>query len=172
MVTVGKPGYIQRTLLTAACLNVHYPSMCLAIKQIIIDIKVLRVSSASQSDRWLRQAELMDGWNISTIDTAIAFRWGLYWRRILENITLKYNQFRKISRGRIWLDYKNWKDFLLELSAAKKLGLTDLISKLEMCGKPAINLTRRKKNSLSWWTNEDIYSRQTRFKTISKSFQK
>ena len=83
-----------------------------------------------------------------------------------------YNQFRKISRGRIWLDYKNWKDFLLELSAAKKLGLTDLISKLEMCGKPAINLTRRKKNSLSWWTNEDIYSRQTRFKTISKSFQK
>ena len=28
----------------------------------------------SQSDRWLRQAELMDGWNISTIDTAIAFR--------------------------------------------------------------------------------------------------
>ena len=74
MVTVGKPGYIQRTLLTAAYLNVHYPSMCLAIKQIIIDIKVLRVSSASQSDRWLRQAELMDGWNISTIDTAIAFR--------------------------------------------------------------------------------------------------
>ena len=29
---------------------------------------------ASQSDRWLRQAELMDGWTISTIDTAIAFR--------------------------------------------------------------------------------------------------
>ena len=83
-----------------------------------------------------------------------------------ENITLKYNQFRKISRGRIWLDYKNWKDFLLELSAAKKLGLTDLISKLEMCGKPAINTTRRKKKLLSWWTNED-----TRDKLASKQSQ-
>ena len=61
-------------------------------------------------------------------------------------ISLKFKLFtlRKISRGRIWLDYKHWKDFLLELSAAKKLGLTDLISKLEMCGKPAISLTRRK----------------------------
>ena len=61
-------------------------------------------------------------------------------------ISLKFKLFtlRKISRGRIWLDYKDWKDFLLELSAAKKLGLTDLISKLEMCGKPAISLTRRK----------------------------
>ena len=78
----------------------------------------------SQSDRWLRQADLVDGWTLSTIDTAIAFR--------------------KISRGKIFLDFKHWKDFLLELSAAKKLSLTDLISKLEMCGKPAMNLSQRK----------------------------
>ena len=38
-------------------------------------MRVMRVSlCASQSDRWLRQAELMDGWTLSTIDTAIAFR--------------------------------------------------------------------------------------------------
>ena len=78
----------------------------------------------SQSDRWLRQASIIDGWSITTIDTAI--------------------QFRKISKGKIFLDFKHWKEFLLELSATKKLELTYLISKLEMCGKPAINLTQRK----------------------------
>ena len=28
----------------------------------------------SQSDKWLRQAKVIDGWNITTTDTAIAFR--------------------------------------------------------------------------------------------------
>ena len=82
------------------------------------------VAYISQSDRWLRQANIIDGWNITTIDTAIAFR--------------------KISKGKIFLDFKQWQDFILELGAAKKLQLTDLISKLEMCGKPSINLTQRK----------------------------
>ena len=43
----------------------------------------------SQSDRWLRQAKVIDGWSVTTIDTAIAFR--------------------KISRGSIWLEFKLWR---------------------------------------------------------------
>ena len=46
----------------------------------------------SQSDTWLRQANVIDGWTISTTDTAIAFR--------------------KISRGSIWLEYNPWREFL------------------------------------------------------------
>ena len=29
----------------------------------------------SQSDKWLRQAKVIDGWSVTTTDTAIAFRW-------------------------------------------------------------------------------------------------
>ena len=42
-----------------------------------------RQITLSQSDRWLRQAKVIDGWNLTTIDTAIAIR--------------------KISKGSIWL---------------------------------------------------------------------
>ena len=28
----------------------------------------------SQSDKWLRQAKVIDGWSVTTTDTAIAFR--------------------------------------------------------------------------------------------------
>ena len=78
----------------------------------------------SQSDRWLRQANIIDGWNTTTIHTAIAFR--------------------KTSKGKIFLDFRSWQHFLSELSAARKLDLTDLISKLEMCGKPALNLSKKR----------------------------
>ena len=53
----------------------------------------------SQSDKWLRQATVIDGWNITTIDTAVAFR--------------------KISRGAIWLDYNAWRLFLFLLKLIK-----------------------------------------------------
>lgn len=32
----------------------------------------------SQSDKWLRQAKVIDGWNVTTTDTAIAFRCNHY----------------------------------------------------------------------------------------------
>ena len=50
----------------------------------------------TQSDRWLRQAKVVDGWNVTTTDTAITFR--------------------KISKGSIRLSYSSWKKFLQELS--------------------------------------------------------
>lgn len=99
-----------------------FPNNC--INSIWCQAACQQTRHISQSDRWLRQASIIDGWSITTIDTAI--------------------QFRKISKGKIFLDFNHWKEFLLELSATKKLELTYLISKLEMCGKPAINLTQRK----------------------------
>ena len=31
----------------------------------------------TQSDKWLRQAGVLDTWSLTTIDTALAFRWGI-----------------------------------------------------------------------------------------------
>ena len=97
-------------------LRVHWSQSFLCNHQVLID--------CSQSDRWLRQANIIDGWNTTTIHTAIAFR--------------------KTSKGKIFLDFRSWQLFLSELSAARKLDLTDLISKLEMCGKPALNLSKKR----------------------------
>ena len=79
----------------------------------------------SQSDRWLRQAKVIDGWTVTTIDTAIAFR--------------------KISKGSIWLDFKLWRSFLEYVAKQKDLNLSHMIDKLEMCGKPNINSCSRTK---------------------------
>jgi hypothetical protein len=77
----------------------------------------------SQADRWLRQAQVIDGWNVTTIDTAIAFR--------------------KISKGSIWLEYKLWRAFIEYLSKQKHLNLSVVIDKLEKCGKPSLNYINR-----------------------------
>ena len=58
----------------------------------------------TQSDKWLRQAKVIDGWNVTTTDTAIAFR--------------------KINRGSLELSFNSWKQFLQEL--ATRRGLCEL----------------------------------------------
>ena len=60
----------------------------------------------TQSDRWLRQAKVVDGWNVTTTDTAIAFR--------------------KISRGSIRLSYTSWRQFLQELSDRGELSMMEV----------------------------------------------
>ena len=60
----------------------------------------------TQSDKWLRQAKVIDGWNVTTTDTAIAFR--------------------KISRGSIWLSYASWRKFLQELSDRADLNMMEV----------------------------------------------
>ena len=55
----------------------------------------------TQSDKWLRQAKVIDGWNVTTTDTAIAFR--------------------KINRGSLELSFNSWKQFLRELSTRRGL---------------------------------------------------
>lgn len=63
----------------------------------------------TQSDKWLRQAKVIDGWNVTTTDTAIAFR--------------------KISRGSIWLIFSQFREFLEELIGRKGLNLQEVTLK-------------------------------------------
>ena len=60
----------------------------------------------TQSDKWLRQAKVIDGWNVTTTDTAIAFR--------------------KISRGSIWLSFSHFREFLEELISRKGLNIQEV----------------------------------------------
>ena len=60
----------------------------------------------TQSDKWMRQAKVIEGWNVTTTDTAIAFR--------------------KISRGSIWLEYNPWREFLEELTNRKGLSMQEV----------------------------------------------
>jgi hypothetical protein len=77
----------------------------------------------SQSDKWLRQAKVIDSWNVTTTDTAIAFR--------------------KISRGSIWLDYLAWREFLEEFTSRARLDFQDVVDRLEMCGIPSLTESTR-----------------------------
>ena len=65
----------------------------------------------TQSDKWLRQAKVIDEWNVTTTDTAIAFR--------------------KISRGSTRLSYPGWLVFLRELAETKRLPLPQVWARLE-----------------------------------------
>ena len=62
---------------------------------------------------------MIDGWLVTTTDTAIFFR--------------------KFSRGSIWLEYNAWRTFLEELSGKKGLDMREVIDKLELCGKPRVS---------------------------------
>lgn len=73
----------------------------------------------TQSDKWLKQAGVVDNWNITTTDTAI--------------------YYRKISRGSKWLDYESWKVFLEELSYRKRVSVDIIHEKLMAAGKPGLN---------------------------------
>ena len=73
----------------------------------------------SQSDKWLKQAGIIDGWNITTTDTAIAFR--------------------KFSRGSTRLGFSEWRGFMEELASSKKLNIGQVWRELEECGKPGLS---------------------------------
>ena len=60
----------------------------------------------TQSDKWLKQAKVIDGWNVTTTDTAIAFR--------------------KISRGSIRLTYTSWRQFVQEISDRADLSMMEV----------------------------------------------
>ena len=77
----------------------------------------------TQSDKWLRQAGVFDAWNITTIDTALAFR--------------------KISRGAIYLDFPGWRDFLEEFVIKTRQEMDQVMEKLERCGRPSHSHTTR-----------------------------
>ena len=72
-----------------------------------------RQITLTQSDKWMRQAKVIEGWNVTTTDTAIAFR--------------------KISRGSIWLEYNPWREFLEELTSRKNIDMQEVTVSIGPC---------------------------------------
>lgn len=70
----------------------------------------------SQSDKWFKQAKVIDGKTITTTDTGIAFR--------------------KISKKSPKLSFSDWNKYLDEIATSKKLDGNSLKGKLVECGKP------------------------------------
>ena len=60
----------------------------------------------TQSDKWLRQAKVIDGWNVTTTNTAIAFR--------------------KIGKGSVRLSFSSWRLFLQALSDEAGLNIAEV----------------------------------------------
>lgn len=70
----------------------------------------------SQSDKWFKQAKVIDGKTITTTDTGIAFR--------------------KISKKSPKLTFTDWNKYLDEIATSKKQDSNALKGKLVECGKP------------------------------------
>merc|ERR1711997_533578 len=70
----------------------------------------------SQSDKWFKQAKVIDGKTITTTDTGIAFR--------------------KISKNSPKLSFTDWNKYLDEIANYKKQDGNALKAKLVECGKP------------------------------------
>ncbi|KAK3926944.1 Tubulin polymerization-promoting protein-like protein [Frankliniella fusca] len=68
----------------------------------------------TQSDKWMKQAKLIDGKKITTTDTGIQF-----------------NKFKSKN-----IDFKTFVKYLEELASVKKMDVNDLKSKLVDCGLP------------------------------------
>ncbi|XP_047481761.1 G patch domain-containing protein 8-like [Penaeus chinensis] len=78
-----------------------------------------RMLTLSQSDKWFKQAKVIDGKKLTTTDTAITF-----------------NKFKakKIS-------FQDFEKYLDEIAKSKKLDATEIRTKLKDCGSPAITGT-------------------------------
>lgn len=70
----------------------------------------------SQSDKWFKQAKVIDGKTITTTDTGIAFR--------------------KISKNSPKLTFSDWNKYLDEITNNKNLDANSIKAKLVECGKP------------------------------------
>lgn len=70
----------------------------------------------SQSDKWMKQAKVIDGKKVTTTDT------GIY--------------FKKFKSQKIGLE--DYKKFLDELAKAKKVDLAEMKSKMASCGAPGL----------------------------------
>lgn len=82
----------------------------------------------SQSDKWFKQAKVIDGKSITTTDTGIAFR--------------------KISKNSPRLTFSDWNKYLDEIAKNKKTDANVLKGKLVECGKPGFTgATKIQQNS-------------------------
>lgn len=71
----------------------------------------------SQSDKWLKQARVVDGRTLTSVDTAIT------WSRMAKN--------------HVWMNFSEWLNYVEEISQDKQLDIHDVREALVLCGKPA-----------------------------------
>ncbi|XP_045766949.1 tubulin polymerization-promoting protein homolog [Maniola jurtina] len=71
----------------------------------------------SQSDKWMKQAKVIDGKKITTTDTAI--------------------HFKKLKLVKLGID--DYQKFLEDLAKSKKVELEDIKKKLTTCGQPGVS---------------------------------
>ena len=88
----------------------------------------------SQSDKWMKQAGVIDNWNVTATDTAIAFR--KISRYTYSPFFLGKVLINLIFRGSKYLEYEPWKVFLEELAYRKRIGIDVIQDKLLAAGKP------------------------------------
>ncbi|XP_023320703.1 nucleolin isoform X2 [Eurytemora carolleeae] len=81
----------------------------------------------TQSDKWLKQARVVDGRNITTVDTAILFK--------------------KMSKNNAWMNFKEWNNYVQQIS--EDLDLQDIHEALVLCGKPQLPITKFDTSSLT-----------------------
>lgn len=83
--------------------------------------------SLSNSDKWMKQAGVIDGKNVTTTDTAICF-----------------NKFKSKT-----LNFEQFKAFIEALAKEKNLNLPELINKLIKCALPSVaGTTKAVKNAI------------------------
>jgi len=75
----------------------------------------------SQSDKWFKQAKVIDPKGVTTTDTGIAFR--------------------KISKNSPKLSFLDWNKYLDEIVKTKSIDANEMKSKLVSCGKPGFSGT-------------------------------
>ncbi len=75
----------------------------------------------SQSDKWFKQAKVIEAKKISTTDTGIAFR--------------------KISKNSPKLSFSDWNKYLDEIAKTKNLDGNQIRGQLLECGKPGFSRT-------------------------------
>lgn len=73
----------------------------------------------SQSDKWFKQAKVIDGKKITTTDTGIAFR--------------------KIAKNTTKLNFAGWSKYLEEIANSKSIHVNSIKTKLVECGKPGLS---------------------------------
>lgn len=71
----------------------------------------------SQSDKWMKQAKVIDGKKITTTDTAI--------------------HFKKLKTLKLGID--DYQKFLEDLAKSKKVELEEIKKKLTSCGQPGVS---------------------------------
>jgi len=73
--------------------------------------------SCSQSDKWLKQARIIDGRILTPVDTTILWK--------------------KLCKTNIWMNFPTWLKYVEELSITRGLDIHDVREALILCGKPS-----------------------------------